>query len=430
VSLVRLAGEIARSVATVGRIAVEGEVHRPTRIGSGRVYFTLRDRAAQISVACPSGRAARCRTVAGERVCVVGTLSWLNERGQLQLVADEVTPVGDGAVAAMVAEARRRLAADGLLDRPRRPLPRLPQVIGVVCGSEAAVRKDIESVVATRFPGYPMAVAETVVSGPGAAVSIMAALAELTREPGVEVVILARGGGDATQLLPWSDEELCRAVCGCPVPVVSAIGHEGDRPLCDEVADLRCGTPSLAAAAVVPDRAALVAELAVSQDRARSASLAYLDRADRRLAAVDTARAVTAGLGLASGRLDRTGGQLRLLHPHRQLAEAGRRLAGVDCSSPARRHLERADGRLGALDWWGSATRGLERATARLEADRRHLDALSPGRVLDRGYAVVRTGGGQVVRRADQVATGQHIDVRLAAGRVGARVEEVVDDGR
>ncbi|HLY82869.1 MAG TPA: exodeoxyribonuclease VII large subunit, partial [Acidimicrobiales bacterium] len=109
VSLVRLAGEIARSVAAVGRLAVEGEVHRPTRTSSGRVYFVLRDRAAEISVTCPSGRAARCRTVAGERVCVVGSLNWVNDRGHLQLVAEEVTPVGDGAVAAMVAESRRRL---------------------------------------------------------------------------------------------------------------------------------------------------------------------------------------------------------------------------------------------------------------------------------------------------------------------------------
>jgi exodeoxyribonuclease VII large subunit len=170
VSLIRLAGEIARSLAAVGRLAVEGEVHRPRRVAGGRVYFTLRDRAAQISVMCPQGRASRCRTVDGERVCVVGSLTWHNERGDLQLVAEEVTPVGDGAVAAMVAEARRRLESDGLLDRPRRPIPRLPDMIGVVCGSDAAVRKDIESVVAVRFPGYPMRVVETVVSGPGAAI--------------------------------------------------------------------------------------------------------------------------------------------------------------------------------------------------------------------------------------------------------------------
>src|ERR1700716_3238010 len=130
VTLVRLAAEIARSLAAVGRIAVEGEVHRPNRTGAGRIYFTLRDRAAQVTVMCPRAKVSRCRTVAGERVCVVGILTWVNERGELLLVAEEVTPVGDGAVAAMVAEARRRLAADGLLERPRLALPRLPAPIG------------------------------------------------------------------------------------------------------------------------------------------------------------------------------------------------------------------------------------------------------------------------------------------------------------
>ncbi len=261
-SLVRLSGEIARSMAAIGRIAVEGEVHRPQTFPSGRTYFVLRDRAAQVPVACPARHARRCRAVAGERVIVVGTLVWGNERGQLLLEAEEVTPVGEGAVAAMIAETRSRLEADGLLHQPGRPLPRLPRVIGVLCGADAAVRKDIESVVAARFPGYPLAVEETTVTGPGAAQAIVEALWRLCRRPQVDVVVLARGGGDSTALLPWSDEDLCRAVAACPVPVVSAIGHEADRPLCDEVADLRCGTPSIAAHVVVPDQRQLDDELA------------------------------------------------------------------------------------------------------------------------------------------------------------------------
>ena len=258
----RLAGEIARSLADIGRVAVEGEVYRPQTYRAGRTYFTLRDRAAQMPVSFSARVARRCRAVDGERVLVVGALVWGNDRGQLVLEADEVVPIGEGAVAAMIAETRARLAAEGLLDRQRRPLPRLPRVIGVLCGSEAAVRKDIESVVAARFAGYPLYVEETTVSGPGAALSIVDALQRLSSRPDVDVLVLARGGGDATALLPWSDEELCRAVAACPVPVVSAIGHESDRPLCDEVADLRCGTPSIAAHAVVPDRHQLEAELA------------------------------------------------------------------------------------------------------------------------------------------------------------------------
>ena len=236
-------------------------MHRPQKSRGGWTFFTLRDRAAQMPVVCPARHSRRCRAVGGERVLVLGSLVWGNDRGQLVLEAEEVTPVGEGAVAAMMAEIRSRLAADGLLDRPRRAVPRLPKVIGVLCGADAAVRKDIESVVAARFPGYPLQVAETTVSGPGAAFAIVEALDRLSRQQDVEVVVLARGGGDATALLPWSDEELCRAVAACRVPVVSAIGHESDRPLCDEVSDLRCGTPSIAAHRVVPDRDQLEGEL-------------------------------------------------------------------------------------------------------------------------------------------------------------------------
>src|SRR6516165_5448373 len=126
VTLVRLSGEIARSLGGVGRVAVEGEVYRPTTSRGGWVFFTLRDRAAQIDVKVPATVARRSRTVAGERVSVVGTLQWVNERGQVHLVAEEVTPVGEGAIAELIAQTRRRLAAEGLLDRPRRPIPVLP----------------------------------------------------------------------------------------------------------------------------------------------------------------------------------------------------------------------------------------------------------------------------------------------------------------
>ena len=406
VTLVRLAGEIARSLAPVGRISVEGEVYRPTRTGGGRIYFTLRDRAAQMTVTCPQGRAARCRAVAGERVCVVGALTWISERGELQLVAEAVTPVGDGAVAAMIAEARRRLDADGLLDRPRRPIPLLPRRIGVVCGADAAVRKDIESVVATRFPGYPLRVLETFLSGPSGAVSIMDAMMRLAADDEVEVILLARGGGDATQLLPFSDEELCRAVCACRVPVVSAIGHEGDRPLCDEVCDLRCATPLAAAAAVVPDREALAAGLVARRSLAAAAFERRAGVAERRLAAIDTGRAVRLGAGVAAARLERAGERLEWVHPRRRLAESSRRLAAIDRHGPTGRVVARAQGRL--------------------EADARHLRALAPQRVLERGYAVVRDTAGTVIRRSGQVAVGELIEVQVADGRLSARVEQAL----
>jgi exodeoxyribonuclease VII large subunit len=389
VSLVKLSGEIARALVGVGRLAVEGEVHQPSRRPGGRGYFTLRDRVAQIPVTFPASRARRCRTVAGERVLVTGALEWVSQWGRLQLVAEEVVPVGAGAVAAAIAEARARLQADGLLDRPRRPLPRLPVAVGVVCGNEAAVRADIESVVAARFPGYPVEFLEVTVSGSGAAEAIVFAVRELDARPDVEVIVLARGGGDATQLLPFSDEDVCRALCAAATPVVVAIGHEGDRPLCDEVADLRCGTPSIAAAAVVPSRVELEAEL----ERLRTAAAGRVERtvegAGRRLAAVDRDRAARVGVERAGERLRRSSSRLELVHPRRHVADARRQLA----------------------------------------AGQRELEALSPRRVLERGYAMVRRAdGGAIVRSATDVDPGTRVRIDVAAGSFGAVVEQVATE--
>jgi exodeoxyribonuclease VII large subunit len=385
VSLVRLSGEIARAAAGIGRVAVEGEIVRPSSHPGG-TYFTLRDRVAQLSVRCPANRLARCRVVAGERVVVTGSLAWMNDRGQLQLVAEEVSPVGAGAIAALLDEVNARLVADGLVGRSARPIPRLPEAIGVVCGSEAAVRADIESVVAARFRGYPVLFAETNVSGPGAADAIVRALAALDARPEVEVIVLARGGGDAAQLLPFSDETLCRAIAACSTPVVSAVGHEGDRPLCDLVADARYGTPSLAAAAVVPSRVELEAGLAALLAEASAVLAARAASAAERVARIEPRRAVAAGLGVARARHERAGSRLALVHPRQGVVHAARRLA----------------------------------------AARRHVEALSPMRVLERGYAVVRDVDGRVVRAARAVAPGARLDVQLASGRLAARVEDVV----
>jgi exodeoxyribonuclease VII large subunit len=384
-SLVRLSGEIARSLGQLGRVTVEGEVHDPRVRPGGAAFFILRDRAAQMSVFCPATRARHCRTVAGERVAVTGSVQFNNQRGSVQLAADEVVPVGAGAVAAAIAEARERLLADGLIGRPRRLLPRLPATIGVVCGADAAVRADIESVVDARFPGYPVVFVEVPVSGPGAAEAVAGALVALDARDDVDVIVLARGGGSATELLPFSDESLCRAIAAARTPVVSSIGHERDRPLCDELADLRCATPSLAAQAVVPNRLELEAELARLQAESRAALGAAQERAANRLARIDLRQALGAGAARAESRLELALARLRAAHPRARVVGAAERL--------------------GAL--------------------RRELDALSPTRVLERGYAVVSTADGTVVRRASQVAAGDTLDVALAAGRLTTRVEEV-----
>jgi exodeoxyribonuclease VII large subunit len=323
----------------------------------------------------------------------------------VHLSAEEVTPVGEGAIASLIAERRARLAAEGLIDRPRRPIPLLPAGVGVVCGAEAAVRKDIESVIADRCPGYPVHFEETSVSGPGAELSIVDALQRVAARPGVEIVILARGGGDAPSLLPWSTEEVCRAVAACPVPVVSAIGHEGDRPLCDEVADLRCGTPSLAATAVLPDLVALGRSVDATWERAGAALRARMDAGGRRIGAVDLDRAVQGGLAGAEGRLDRAGLRLAAAHPAGAVREAARRLAGLDWRRPFWEAVGRAEG---AVD-----------------AEGRHLRALSPQRTLERGYAVVSGPDGAVLRSVHGLKAGDVVRAQLAVGRVTASVVAV-----
>ncbi|HVA74258.1 MAG TPA: exodeoxyribonuclease VII large subunit [Acidimicrobiales bacterium] len=408
-TLVRLAGEIARSLGGIGRVAVEGEVHRPTVSRGGWTFFTLRDRAAQVSVVVPATKARRCRAVSGERVCVTGGLQWSADRGQAQLVAEEIVPVGEGAIAALILETRRVLESEGLIGRNRRTIPVLPRAIGVVCGSDAAVRKDIESVVAARFPGYPLHFEETTVSGPGASVSIVDAMREVVSLPDVDVVIVARGGGDAPSLLPWSTEEVCRAVASCPVPVVSAIGHEGDRPLCDEVADLRCGTPSLAATAVVPDRDGLASALDAVLTSASSGLAEIADRAHRRISASDPGKALDAGLERASSRLVHAGQRLADCHPARRLDSCRSRLLAADHRRPAGEIIGRAAGRLAA--------------------DLRHLGALSPQRTLERGYSITTGPEGRVLRRAADVGLGDPISVTLAEGRLHAQVTKVEEAG-
>lgn len=405
VTLVRLAGEIARALVAVGRVAVEGEVYRPRVSKGGWTFFTLRDRAAQLEVVVPSSAARRSRAVDGERVSVTGKLQWANEQGRLQLVAEEVVPVGAGAIAELIAETRRRLDAEGLLGAKRRRLPVLPGLIGVVCGADAAVRRDIESVVAARFPGYPVVFEETTVSGPGASLSIVEALQSVVTVPGVEVVILARGGGDGPSLLPWSTEEVCRAVAACPVPVVSAIGHENDRPLCDEVADLRCGTPSIAAAAVVPHRDEITSWLDRSLVSAAASLTSRFGEAERRVGSVDPRQALGASAERAASRLERGGQRLGDCHPSRQLRTCQQRLSGADWRRPVGEILGRAQGRL--------------------QADGRHLEALSPRRTLERGYAVVKRPDGEVLRSAAGVGQGDRIEVDLAEGALSASVIEV-----
>jgi exodeoxyribonuclease VII large subunit len=257
---------------------------------------------------------------------------------------------------------KEKLAAEGLFAESRkRALPRLPRRIGLVTGNDAAAKRDVLTTIQARFPPARVLVAETYVQGPRAAAEMVAALEAVCAAPEIDVVVLARGGGSFEDLLPFSDERLVRAVVACPVPVVTAVGHEQDTPLCDLAADRRASTPTAAGKLVVPDLEELLAGLARARD------------------------------GLARGtRRSLERHQTRLAHTHERLRRAPALL--------------------------------VERRRAALTQTGGRLRTLSPRATLERGYAIVRREN-RLVRSATEVATGDTIGVEVADGSFGARVE-------
>ena len=345
---------------------IEGEVtelRRQDRWAS--VFFTLKDPedGACLSAQMPRGQfdALRLDLKDGERVHVFGRPELYEQRGELRLKVLTIERYGVGAHLAALERLKQSLAAEGLFAAERkRALPRFPRLIGLVTGNDAAAKRDVLTHIVQRFPPANVVVAETYVQGPRAAPAIATAIGDLCRR-GADVIVLARGGGSFEDLLPFSDERVVRAVATCPVPIVSAVGHEQDTPLCDLAADVRASTPTHAARVVVPDLQELRA------------------------------------------RLERTRESL-----HRGAHRA------------AERHALRLDGAHERLRRAPLLT--LERRIARLDTVHARLSALSPAATLERGYAIVRRGDG-VVRSAAQVEPGDQIDLRVADGSFGATVE-------
>jgi exodeoxyribonuclease VII large subunit len=325
----------------------------------------------------------------GAHVLVYGRPSVYERNTQLSLRANRIERAGDGAVLARIEEARQRLAADGLLaDGRKRPLPFWPRRIGLVCGRDAAAPRDVMENAWQRFPAARFVVAETNVQGPGAVPGVIAALQQLASLDDVDVIVVTRGGGSLEDLLPFSDEQLCRAIAACPTPVVSAIGHERDVPLCDLVADARASTPTGAAHLIVPDRAGELDNLR----RLRSAA----EREGRRV------------LRDARLSLDALANRPELRRPglwvERRRGELADRRARLD--------------RLPRL-----IVEERRRTTAALH-DR--LRALSPQATLERGYAIALAPA--PVLDAAGLQPGQVVGLRFARGTASARVEEVTPD--
>ncbi|MBP8808010.1 MAG: exodeoxyribonuclease VII large subunit [Kofleriaceae bacterium] len=419
------------AVERYGLLWVEGEVGEIKRPTSGHVYFVLRDKAGQVPAVMWRTTAARLRfpLEAGAKVRVRGKLGVFERDGRLQLYVDYAEPLGVGAEAVALEELKRRLAADGLFaDARKRPLPRLPKRIGVVTSRTGAAVRDIARTIHRRFPPAQVIVADCQVQGATAPAQIVAAL-RMIEQAGVEVVILGRGGGAVADLAAFNDERVVRAVAACAVPVVSAVGHEVDVTLCDLAADRRASTPTAAGELVVPVRDELRALVETETRRLRRELGLAMRAARQELDDLATAGAAAVGAGLAARRAGLRALELRLAaaHPRAQIASRRAALTALEqrLTSPAariaagRRALDGYAARLAA-----ATRRGLERRRASFAAAVARLDALSPLRVLERGYALA-TRDGHVVTDAATLAPGDPIELRLARGRARGRITDV-----
>ncbi len=379
--VVRLA---SRALDQLGLLWLEGEVTQVSKPASGHLYFALRDRDAVLPAVmwARDCQRLRFRIEPGQRLRVRGRLGVYDRDGKMQLYADFAEPAGLGAEALAREQLKQKLAAEGVFAR-KRPLPRFPRRIGVVTAKHGAAVHDIIRTVQRRLP-TPILIADVAVQGPNAPHQIVNGMAMVVRA-GIDVLIVGRGGGAATDLSAFDHERVVRTIARCPVPVISAVGHEIDLSLADLAADARASTPTAAAELAVPDGAVLRELL----DKERS-------RLDRELHHV---------LDRARQDLDRHALRLANAHPQARIVQH-------------RTALQALEGRCKAA--W---TAVLERRRSELARLAAQMHALSPLAVLERGYAVV-SAGEQIVRDATQVAPGDRLAVRVARGTLAAVVVE------
>ena len=421
-----------------GDVWVEGEISNFRPAPSGHVYFTLKDADAQLPVVLFRRQAMllRFRPEDGLHVLVRGRVSVYEQRGQMQLVAETMEPVGAGSLQLAFEQLKARLKAEGLFDPERkRPLPAFPRTVGIVTSPTGAVIRDFLNIVGRRDSGLNILIYPVSVQGDSAPEEIETALAELNgaslADSGmVDVIVLARGGGSLEDLAAFNSERVARAISSSKLPVVSAVGHETDFTIADFVADLRAPTPSAAAELITEAQHRIAEHLAELEHRLERAARFQLLQARQRLTRLPVSRTegrIQALLHRLEQRLDdlslrreaALSGQLRgyqryvadltaavLRHDPRQgLAQARERLAA------SRTRLDRALERL------------LHNSAANVRALNARLQSLSPLAVLDRGYALVLDAQGGLVRSTTQISPGDQVTTRLSDGAFTSRVE-------
>jgi len=422
----------------IGQVWVEGELSNCRVWNTGHLYFTLKDEQSQLRgfMFKSALRYLRFKPVDGTCVVARGRLSVYEPKGEYQLVCEHLEPQGLGALQLAFDQLKKQLQAEGLFDESRkRPLPALPRKIGIVTSLEGAAIRDIIKVLRRRYANAHLVICPARVQGADAAPEIARGLRQIGRVPGVDVVIVGRGGGSIEDLWAFNEEMVARAICRVPVPVISAVGHETDVTIADFVADVRAPTPSAAAELVVSRKDEFCGRIDRLHDRLRSAARGRIQTLSRRVHVAGSrpafaafparlamrgrhaadlthvlARALRNGLAARARRL-------QVLE--RQLAtfDAGRRLGGL------RARLVAAETRLNA-----TINRQHDRAAARMRTVLGRLESLSPLAVLGRGYAVAwNADRTRILRDATSVAEGDRVRVTLASGELDCEVRSTTE---
>lgn len=431
---------------------VEGELSQVKPHSSGHVYLTLKDASARIDCVVWRTTAWRMRYQPGKgaKVLARGQLSVHAPRGAYTLIIDQLKPAGQGDLQRAFEQLKQRLAAEGLFDQRRKsPLPRLPRCVGVITSATGAARRDIEAILRRRAPQIPIILYPAQVQGEGAGHDIVQGLRQLVADGRPEVLIVGRGGGSLEDLWAFNEEHVARAIAACPIPIISAVGHETDFTIADLVADRRAATPSEAAEMAVPSRDDLlmhldhlVERLTTAMTRRHERAALTLDHLGRRLRAdVGThrrrlylerqtsalERAIRQRLTRQRSRLTEAEGALQRAHPQARLAHARRRLSiAAERLTPAmERRLSGARARHAhARAQLAVGARYPEQARATWRTLTARLEALSPLASLDRGFSVTRAQG-RILRRADAVKPGEAIEITLSVGALTAEVTAV-----
>jgi exodeoxyribonuclease VII large subunit len=420
-------------------ILIAGEISGCRLATSGHYYFCLKDSQSQLKCALfkNAARTLRFKPQDGLSVLARGSLEVYEARGEYQLIVESLEPQGTGALQIAFEQLKKRLAEEGLFEQARKKaLPALPRRIAVVTSPAGAVIRDILHVLERRFPGLHIRLFPALVQGDGAVEQVCRGIHHFGSDGWADVIIIARGGGSLEDLWAFNEEAVARAIAACPVPVISAIGHETDFTIADFVADCRAPTPSAAAEIVICTKESLFDQIGSCRRRGLQAVRYCLLTCSRNLHQRGTGRAATIlGRVIAKRmqRLDELDYQLRnlkqrLLEAHgRRLSQLSHRLRGTDLRLRLARHRHRHD-QLEATLTQSIYARLSERQQQLATADA-HLKQLSPLTVLARGYAIVENSQGAILRSASETAEGGQLHVRLRNGQLDAIVSAVHPDG-